>query len=132
MTHVIYDKKSGKVLRLLQPQKEEDLAQAIAENEDFLLVDKVPEYTAYRQQLAVVNRALVVQDRILTAEEEKKITIWEAATAISHYKKLLADTDYQAIKFAEGEIAENDYAEMREKRRSYRAKINELEQKLDN
>lgn len=39
-------------------------------------------------------------------------------------------TDYKAIKFAEGEITEEDYAPIREERRAWRNQINELEQKI--
>ena len=43
---------------------------------------------------------------------------------------LLESTDYKAIKFAEGELTEEEYASTRELRRSYRAEINELQEKL--
>lgn len=43
-------------------------------------------------------------------------------------KAKLAETDYQAIKFAEGEMTANEYAETKAKRASWRARINELEE----
>ena len=46
---------------------------------------------------------------------------------ITQLKKLLADTDYKAIKYAEGQISEEDYAPIRLQRQSYRDHINELE-----
>lgn len=42
----------------------------------------------------------------------------------------LIATDYKAIKFAEGELNENDYAPIRERRRACRERINELEKML--
>lgn len=44
----------------------------------------------------------------------------------------LQSTDYMAIKFAEGEISDTDYAPIREKRRMWRAEINRLEKELEN
>lgn len=50
-----------------------------------------------------------------------------AIKRIAELKKLLADTDYKAIKYAEGEILEEDYLPIKEQRRAWRAEINELE-----
>lgn len=49
---------------------------------------------------------------------------------ISKLKKALKSTDYQAIKFAEGEMTLEEYQEVREQRRAWRAEINELEKQL--
>lgn len=46
---------------------------------------------------------------------------------ITQLKKQLSDTDYKAIKYAEGQISEEDYASVRELRQGYRDRINELE-----
>jgi hypothetical protein len=46
---------------------------------------------------------------------------------ISQLKKQLSDTDYKAIKYAEGQISEEDYASVRAERQSYRDRINYLE-----
>ena len=45
-------------------------------------------------------------------------------------KEELSKTDYQAIKFAEGEISEEEFAPIKEQRKLWRQKINELEAKL--
>ena len=50
----------------------------------------------------------------------------EKENRISELKSLLAKTDYQAIKFAEGELSAEDYAEMKEQRRLWRIEINQL------
>ena len=42
-------------------------------------------------------------------------------------KKKLRDTDYKALKFAEGWISADDYAEVLNQRRAWRDRINELE-----
>ena len=46
---------------------------------------------------------------------------------IQQLKKLLSDSDYKAIKYAEGQISEDEYASVRAERQSYRDRINELE-----
>ena len=51
---------------------------------------------------------------------------------INELKSLLASSDYKAIKYAEGELTEEEYAETKELRRSYRAEINQLEESLNN
>lgn len=49
---------------------------------------------------------------------------------ITQLKKQLSDTDYKAIKYAEGQISEEDYASVRELRQGYRDRINYLESQL--
>lgn len=46
---------------------------------------------------------------------------------ITQLKKSLSDTDYKAIKYAEGQISESEYASVRAERQGYRDRINELE-----
>ena len=46
---------------------------------------------------------------------------------IQQLKKSLSDTDYKAIKYAEGQISESEYASVKAERQSYRDRINELE-----
>ena len=46
---------------------------------------------------------------------------------ITQLKKLLSDTDYKAIKYAEGQISESEYASVRAERQGYRDRINYLE-----
>ena len=56
----------------------------------------------------------------------------KADVRINELKSLLASTDYKAIKYAEGELTEEEYAPIKELRRSYRAEINQLEEKIKN
>lgn len=46
---------------------------------------------------------------------------------ITQLKKALSDTDYKAIKYAEGQISEEEYASVRAERQGYRDRINYLE-----
>ena len=50
---------------------------------------------------------------------------------IVELKKYLSDTDYKAIKFAEDEITESDYQEVKSQRHDARARINELESLIE-
>lgn len=51
----------------------------------------------------------------------------EYAAEILTLKKQLADTDYKAIKYAEGVMADEDYQETGIQRQAWRRRINELE-----
>jgi hypothetical protein len=46
-------------------------------------------------------------------------------------KILLEDSDYKAIKYAEGLISESDYAETKAYRQNLRQQINDYEKELD-
>lgn len=47
---------------------------------------------------------------------------------IQMYKDLLAATDYQAIKFSDGAISEEEYAPIRTQRADWRAQINKIQE----
>ena len=49
---------------------------------------------------------------------------------IAQLKQNLCDTDYKAIKFAEGLISEEDYAPIKKQRQQWRNEINLLELEL--
>ena len=63
------------------------------------------------------NEGEVPTEPVVTPEEE-----------ISELKGKLASTDYQAIKYAEGVLSEEEYAEMKAQRQAWRDRINELEE----
>lgn len=46
------------------------------------------------------------------------------------FKRNLRQTDYKAIKFAEGELTEAEYAPIREQRKVWRNEINALEAEI--
>ena len=54
-----------------------------------------------------------------------------AIQEITQLKKQLSDTDYKAIKFAEGEINPEDYLPIKNQRAEWRAKINQLQAEFD-
>ena len=59
-----------------------------------------------------------------TKEELERMA---AEREISELKQKLHNTDYQAIKFAEGMLSAEEYAEMRAQRQAWRDRINLLE-----
>ena len=61
---------------------------------------------------------------------QKQAEIDEVQRKISGIKAKLSQTDYQAIKYAEGFISETDYAPMKALRQAYRDEINRLEAEL--
>ena len=62
---------------------------------------------------------------------ESMILIEQYQAEIIELKKYLSDTDYKAIKFAEGEITESDYQEIKLQRHDARVRINELESMIE-
>ena len=68
--------------------------------------------------------------RDMTEEEEAILRMnsdVSVETQINELKEKLRETDYQAIKYAEGLISEEDYATTKKQRQEWRDKINELE-----
>lgn len=55
---------------------------------------------------------------------------YEIEAEINKYKKLLSDSDYKAIKYAEGVLTEEEYSETKQQRQEWRNKINELEEMI--
>lgn len=50
---------------------------------------------------------------------------------INACEQILANSDYKALKYAEGQISEADYAEIKAFRQSMRDRINELQKELE-
>ena len=69
--------------------------------------------------------------RDMTAKEEKAIQRMNSEvsgeTQINELKEKLRETDYQAIKYAEGLITKTNYLAIKNQRQEWRNKINELE-----
>ena len=58
--------------------------------------------------------------------------IESASRKITNYKQKLFDTDYKAIKFAEGELNAEEYEGTKQQRRKWREEINKLELIINN
>jgi hypothetical protein len=78
----------------------------------------------------IENGVLVPDQAGYEAHMAEQEAIWQKKSRIMELKKLLADTDYQAIKHSEGLISEEDYAAIKVQRQAWRDEINELEAEL--
>lgn len=66
----------------------------------------------------------------LTPEQEAKHKLFLIKSKMETLKCKLAETDFQAIKYAEGVISAEDYAPIKKQREDWRKEYNELEAKL--
>lgn len=79
------------------------------------------------------NQVIKDVDGIPTAVDlytESELPIADKKKRINELKALLQATDYQAIKYAEGFISEEDYLPIKQTRQEYRNQINELERHI--
>ena len=96
----------------------------------------------YEKKTVTTTRLEKVQVGTKTVTKTRPILIENDPTAenarnaniarISELKKLLANSDYEAIKFAEGEMTASEYAPYKIQRAAWRAEINQLEEALAN
>lgn len=105
----VVDKEDGSKQKYILP----DNAHIMTEEDSAYFQAKADEATSQR------NRNL----NIAAIRDE----INELVRTISELKRNLNKTDYQAIKFAEGEMLEVDYAPIKEQRKSWRKQINDYE-----
>ena len=81
---------------------------------------------------------ITVEDNVVTAMEVNQAALDEYIAnlpepvltpkeEIARLKAKLAETDYMAIKYAEGFYTDEEYAEIRAQRQAWRDRINELE-----
>ena len=61
---------------------------------------------------------------------EQEIKVIKNNNRIIELKQKLQETDYKAIKYAEGELSVEEYAETKAQRRAWREEINKLEEEL--
>ena len=122
MIKVNYDSETGKVVAF---NKDTEPYIEITEQER---LQPLPDKYSY---YCVDNGKFCIKRRTPTEEELAKDTISNRNKEISELKAKLAQTDYQAIKFAEGWITADDYASMKVDRYLWRKRINELEELIN-
>ena len=61
---------------------------------------------------------------------QQEIKVIKNNNRIVELKQKLAETDYKAIKYSEGELSTEEYAETKAQRRAWREEINKLEEEL--
>ena len=86
-------------------------------------------YIAEIEPLEDGTRQFQIKQIPQKTEDEKLIEQYQSE--IVELKKYLFDTDYKAIKFAEGELTESDYQEVKSQRHDARVRINELESLIE-
>ena len=128
MFTIIYDK-DGKVVNIVAGKS--NYEHLLETGNKFIYVDELPNYDAYRQVLKVVDEKLVIVDLEISPKRENVIRRIEISSEINNYKNMLAQTDYKTLKFVDGAISEEEYNPIREDRKYWRAKINELEEELN-
>lgn len=55
----------------------------------------------------------------------------EISMEINIYRQLLRQSDYKTLKYVDGALGEEEYAEVKAKRAAYRNNINKLEEELE-
>ena len=107
------------------PIKEGDAYIEISE-EDFLGLESHTK--CFTDDLTAVIDYVKTGAELLKEEQEQKNE--ELRFQIYDLKAQLAATDYKTLKYAEGELTEEQYAETKEYRKGLRVRINELESQI--
>lgn len=74
---------------------------------------------------------VVINRQVVDIEIEETSFEVPVEDRIAELKQKLYETDYMAIKYAEGELTAKEYAETKAQRRAWRAEINALEAQLN-
>lgn len=121
MIKVNYDETTGKVIgfdKAMTPYIE-----ITEEQRRQPLPDK---YSYY----AVENGEFIIKRRTPSEAETKADTILSINQQIRELQGKLSATDYQALKYSEGWITEDEYIEIKAIRQSWRDAINQLQEQL--
>ena len=89
--------------------------------------DDFPEYVCVANEKYLEKDFFFRYEKSTKEEYDKWIFSNDTQRRISELKQCLSDTDYQAIKYAEGELSEEEYTDMKAQRAAWRKEINELE-----
>ncbi len=77
-----------------------------------------------------VKQKIKIAQEKRAKEAEIQSRIFKLEFRIGGLKSKLQSTDYQAIKYAEGELTAEEYADTLAQRRAWRAEINALEEEI--
>ena len=96
-------------------------------------------FCIYHHKLEPLKNGFVelTEEEYFAQKQERDIAIRPSNGQFSFYhriielKQLLQQTDYQAIKYAEGYFTEEEYAPIKEQRQAWRNEINQLESELE-
>ena len=121
MIKVNYDAKTGKVISFGKDTK--PYIEITEQERKQPLPDR---YSYY----AVVDGKFTIKRRTPTVEEIKADEATKINKEIYELKQKLTQTDYKAIKYSEGLLTDEEYAEVKAQRQEWRTEINKLEEKL--
>lgn len=121
MIKVNYNQKTGKVISFGKDTK--PYIEITEQERKQPLPDK---YSYY----AVVDGKFTIKRRTPTVEEIKVDETAKINRQIFELKQKLTQTDYKAIKYSEGLLTDEEYAEVKAQRQAWRDEINRLEEKL--
>ena len=121
MIKVNYNQETGKVISFGKDTK--PYIEITEQERKQPLPDK---YSYY----AVVDGKFTIKRRNPTKEELEADNRQVVEREISELKHKLSDTDYKAIKYAEGFLTEEEYKETKAQRQMWRDRVNELESKI--
>lgn len=116
---------------------------SLPEKYDYLIAENIREETKiwsevveeYDENNELITKEVEKSRTYLTCDlvasfrqiNEKIVAKQRAIKEIKELKQKLSDTDYQAIKYAEGWLTEEDYLPIKIQRQEWRNRINELE-----
>ena len=121
MIKVNYNQETGKVISFGKDTK--PYIEITEQERKQPLLDK---YSYY----AVVDGKFTIKRRTPTVEEIKVDETAKINRQIFELKQKLTQTDYKAIKYSEGLLTDEEYAEVKAQRQAWRDEINRLEEKL--
>lgn len=121
MIKVNYNKETGKVISFGKD------TQPYIEITEQQRKQPLPDRYSY---YAVVDGKFTIKRRTPTVEEVKVDEAAAINKQIRELKKQLTDTDYKAIKYSEGWLTDEEYAEAKAQREEWRKRINQLEEAL--
>ena len=85
------------------------------------------QYNELGKTLKFSNGKLIEMTEEEKTQAESELAIADKKKRINELKSLLQATDYQAIKYAEGEMPNEEYAPVKELRKGWRKEINDIE-----
>ena len=91
-----------------------------------------PIYSEEHEVIGYQKKTITIRKPVLVEyDNTSDLAREQALHRIQELKTLLKETDYRAIKYAEGQYTEEEYAPYKALRQSYRDEINELEGSLE-
>ena len=104
---------------------------------DFYIIDDNSELAKkIKENYPNINFILDEKEQLINVEidtvsKQNRQNIKNFQIQIRKFKKQLRATDYQAIKYAEGQLSKEEFLEMKTKRQGWRDEINNLEKKIE-